>query len=804
MEIIEKKGNKYQSSNFRLQDLWGMFIPKWYWFVISLGGALSVAVLYIMVTPPLYTRTASILIKDNSKNGSSGGNGDFQDLGIFTNNTNINNELFTIQSPTLMTEVVKRLKLDDTYTIKDGLRSKELYKETPILVTFKHPEKVEGISFTIQFYGKDKACLSDFIASGDNIDKSMDVTIGKSVDTPVGELTLTTTQYYLNTWNDIPIRYAKNGLQGTINHYAALIHADLGDEKVTIINLSIDDPTKQKAEDILNQLIEVYNGKWIQDKNQVAVSTSHFINDRLNVIENELGNVDENISSYKSEHLLPDVQAAANQYMTMSSENKKELLVLNSKLSTAQYIRKELNKQNLTRPLPTNSGIENINIQNQIAEYNIMLLNRNRLLSNSSENNPLVQDLTKSLHSLQTNIVQSVDNAIATINMQINSLHVQESATVSQLASNPRQAKHLLSVERQQKVKEELYLYLLQKREENELSQAFTAYNTRVITAPRGSGAPTYPQQKNLFLIAFTIGLLLPAVIIFAKENLNTCVRGRKDIEALSIPFIGEIPLAREEQYRKKKFGSIFNKASRNQEEHPVVVKEKNRNIINEAFRVVRTNLEFMAGTDNTHKIIMTTSANPSSGKTFVSLNLAISLAIKDKKVLLIDLDMRRASLSKYIGNPKIGLSNYLGGQVLDIKDIIKHDKELTNLDIIPVGTIPPNPTELLFSKGLEEMFAIVRNEYDYVFIDCPPVEIVADASIIGKLADMTLFVVRAGLMDRDMLPVIEDLYSEKKYNNMALLLNGTTAAYGGRYGYHHYGYRYGYHYGYGSYGSKN
>ena len=352
--------------------------------------------------------------------------------------------------------------------------------------------------------------------------------------------------------------------------YTQKLRAELGNEDATIINLSIDVASVQKAEDILNTLIEVYNEKWIQDKNQIAVSTSRFIGERLGVIENELGHVDENISNYKSEHLLPDVQAASSLYMSQSAENKKEIQTLTNKLATAQFIRRELGGKEMNQPLPTNSGIANVNIESQIGEYNKMVLDRNRLIANSSEKNPLVKDLGNSMQSMKRTILQSVDNLIVSLNTQIRSIRQQEATTTQQLASNPSQAKYLLSVERQQKVKEELYLYLLQKREENELSQAFTAYNTRMITAPRGSALPTAPNKKNILLVALALGLLVPAVIIFMQENMNTKVRGKKDLENLSVPYLGEIPLYFQNKKKKNKFS-----------EYAIVVEEGNRNIIN-------------------------------------------------------------------------------------------------------------------------------------------------------------------------------------------------------------------------------
>lgn len=565
--------------------------------------------------------------------------------------------------------------------------------------------------------------------------------------------------------------------------YTQKLWAELGNEDATIINLSIDDASVQKAEDILNTLIEVYNEKWIQDKNQIAVSTSRFIGERLGVIENELGHVDENISNYKSEHLLPDVQAASSLYMSQSAENKKEIQTLTNQLATAQFIRRELGGKEMNQPLPTNSGIANVNIESQIGEYNKMVLDRNRLIANSSEKNPLVKDLGNSMQSMKRTILQSVDNLIVSLNTQIRSIRQQEATTTQQLASNPSQAKYLLSVERQQKVKEELYLYLLQKREENELSQAFTAYNTRMITAPRGSALPTAPNKKNILLVALALGLLVPAVIIFMQENMNTKVRGKKDLENLSVPYLGEIPLYFRNKKKKNKFS-----------EYAIVVEEGNRNIINEAFRVLRSNVDFMKSKNTEQKVFIETSFNLGSGKSFLSMNIAMSFAIKGKKVLVIDGDLRHGTVSAYVGSPKKGLSDYLENKEVVWNELLVIDKKYPNLHIIPVGTIPPNPTELLEDGSLATLMQDLRDEYDYIFIDCPPIDIVADTQIIEQYADRTLFVVRAGLLDRSLLPELESIYQEKRFKNLSVILNGTEST-GGRYGY-----RYGYHNGYDSY----
>ena len=794
--MVEKKTpvGKPADDFIRIQDLWSMFVPKWYWFAISLFITLTIAVLYLLSTPPIYTRTAAILVKDNSKSSSStSAMNDFSDLGIFKSNTNINNELLTLKSPTLMTEVVNRLGLNETFTIRKGLKNVDLYKVSPVTITFC--DKIEvPLSFTIKFSSKEAFAISELEISGEDIGETLSAQMGDSIQTSAGIMIVSPTQEFTDAFIGTSIRYVRGSVRAAVDTYSNALVAELGNEDATIINLSINDTSIRKAEDILNTLIEVYNENWIRDKNQIAVSTSQFISDRLGVIESELGHVDENISSYKSEHLLPDVQAASSLYMAQSAENNKELSTLNNQLSTAQYIRRELNTKQLDRTLPANSGIVSANIETQISEYNNLVLDRNRLIANSSEKNPLVKNMASSLQSMQRTIIQSVDNLIVSLNTQIRSLRRQEEATTNRLASNPNQAKYLLSVERQQKVKEELYLYLLQKREENELSQAFTAYNTRLITAPRGSMFPTAPRKMNILLVAFAVGLLVPAVGIFMKENMNTKVRGRKDLENLSIPFIGEIP-----QYSgtKKKWWEF--KHRKRQDMKTIVVNEGNRNIINEAFRVLRSNMDFMASKDNNQHVFVLTSFNPGSGKSFLAINIAISFAIKKKKILVIDGDLRHRTVSSYVDSPNKGLSDYLNNQIEDWKEIIVSYKGYTNLHILPIGTIPPNPTELLEDSKLSMLIEALRPEYDYIFIDCPPVDIVADAQIIEKWADRTIFVVRSGLLDRSMLSELENMYTGKRFKNLSMILNGTEST-GGRYGY-----RYGYHYGYASYyGSKD
>lgn len=786
MENIEKDP-KSGEDLVVLRELLFLFFHRWYWFAISLFVSIVVALLYLLSSPGIYSRTASILVKDNtsSSNNLAGVAGEFSDFSLFKSNTNIKNEILTLSSPTLMREVVRRLSLNEKYVVRKGLKNIELYNQSPISVKFSRGVN-DMFSFAITFTSSNKFLISDIKKDGYDLDQEYKGEVGVPLKCPVGEFTVELTRNSVRSYIGLPITYSKGNVDLIADIYLSKLTATLSNKDATIVNLTIEDVSAHKAEDILDTLIEVYNENWIKDKNQIAVTTSQFISNRLGVIEQELGNVDENISSYKSANLLPDLQAASTISMTQSAENNKELVKIENQLSTVKYIRKELNDKSITQTLPLNTGIStaNLGIENQIADYNVNVLERNRLVDNSSETNPLVVDLTNSIKSQRRAIIQSVENLIVSLDMQLRAIRNQEANTTSKLASNPNQAKYLLSVERQQKVKEELYLYLLQKREENELSQAFTAYNTRIITPPHGSVYPVSPRKRVVMLAAFIIGLLIPGIFIYVKEMLNTKVRGRKDIDGLNIPFIGEIPL-----FRSK--GKQANSS--------VVVSEGIRNPINEAFRVLRSNVDFITSSNKLQNVSIVTSFNPGSGKSFITINMAICFAIKKKRVLIIDGDMRHGTLSTFVDSPVIGLSDYLGGRINSVDDAVVQYDGCDTLYVLPIGTVPPNPTELLENDRFTALINSVRDKYDYIFIDCPPIDVVADTQIIEKHCNRTIFVVRAGLLERCMLDELKKIYEEKRFNNLSMILNGTESSrssYHYRYGYS-YGYSHGYNYGY-------
>lgn len=787
--LTASKKHQNQSGSVPLSDIFFLTIHQWPWILLSVFICVGVAYIYLLRTPTVYSRSAEILIKDD-QNGQSISSSEFESLGLFQSSTNIQNEMTNLMAKDLMEEVVKRLGLDINYYRNGRFHDVVAYgTDLPVKLSLSGFPDEGSLSMDLSVNKDGKVTISDLAVPGHE-SSSTDFTgnFSDSIATPIGKIVVSPTPNY-KAGEEVKLIVDKKPLSASIDSYTGRLTVTMSNEKSTVLKLTLSDQSTQRADDVLNTLIGIYNENWIRDKNQIAISTYNFINERLGVIEGELGIVDSDISTYKSENLVPDVEAAASMYMTQSQQTQAEILDVSNQLSMARYIRSYLTAEgNRDKLLPASTGLRSNSVLSLISEYNEKLLQRNSLVIKSSDKNPLVIQLDEQLNAQRQAVISSIDNEIIALDTQLKSLRGSEAKTMSRIASNPTQAKNLLSTERQQKVKEALYLFLLQKREENELSQAFTAYNTRIVNKPGFSGVPPTPNRRNILAMAFIIGLAIPFGVTYVRTTSNTKLRGRKDVENLSTPFLGEIPQYSKDGRRGKK--------KDHSEANTIVVREGKRDIINEAFRVLRTNVEFMCNAIDGSKVIAFTSFNPGSGKSFISVNLATSIALKGRKVLIIDGDMRHGSMSSYIGSPSTGLADYLSGADNDLSSLIVKDQMCDTLSFLPVGSNPPNPTELLESPRFAELIEKMKSEYDYIVIDCPPIEVVADAQIIDRYVDRTFFIIRAGLLERSMLPEIDRLYEEKKYRNMAFILNGTRND-KGRYGYSH-SYRYGYGYGYG------
>ena len=795
------------SDALNLRDIIGGCLRRWYWFLICALIAVGIAQYTTMKKIPVYSRHASILIKDsNTRRTSSSELEQMFSTGMAPTMRKLVNEKLTFESPALMEEVVRRLRLDMDYWIDGRFHRNVLYGYSlPIRVQMLDLPDNAGADLQVKAIKDEGFELSQIERAGILYDFTAKGAAGDTLTTPVGRVIVTQTEYINDSHYDRPIYVSHKPISTMVASCTGRLSVVEAAEKGDVLDLAFSDYSPQRAEDVLSTLITVYNEKWVEDRNRMVVSTSHFIKDRLSDIERDLGQVDESIASFKSSNLIVDSKNASSGIVDLNQNTQRELQEVDNQEFMCRYVRNYIVENTAISELIPLPGSIIGEVNGLVTQYNNTVLNRNYLIKNSSESNPLVEELTETLNTYRQNILSAVDAQLEVLEAQKNNLKRKERVINKKIAESPNQTKQLLTIERQQKVKESLYLYLLQKREENELSQTFTAYNNRVLTPPTGSMSPTYPQGNKSLLMALLIGLLIPLVIIYIIEVGTTTVRGKKDLEHMTIPFVGEIP-----QYvrRTGRFKNLFKTKKQKKAERltvkETVVKEGKRDVINESFRVLRTNLEFMTREDKGNVMILT-SFNPGSGKTFLSINMAISLAIKGKKVLAFDGDLRHASLSSYVDRPKEGLSNYLAGQIDDINSVIYQDELRPSLHILPTGTIPPNPSELIGSDRFEALLKKLRKSYDYIIIDCPPVDIVADTQIIEKSADRTLFVVRAGLLERSMLTELEKLYAENKYKNMALILNGTLSEhnYGYKYG-NRYGYKYGYKYGYYGYSGHN
>lgn len=759
-------------------DLFMYLASQWKWFLLSILICGGIAWYNYARAPLVYFRSATVIIKDPSNKASTSGLDRFDN---FINKVNVANEILQFRSKKLMREVVQRVHADVSYQIKDGLRSNELYNESPVLVSLPDALPEQSFSFTMTLKDAKTVTLSDF--SGIEAKPSYEVALNDTVAIIEGmNVVVTATNYLRDSWLNTPIRVQKLPVESMVNYYKNALGIQQEEEEASILTLALKDSSPARAEDVLNTLITVYNEEAIKEKNQVAVNTANFINERLIIIERELGNVESNLESFKQRNQIVDIASSAGMYMTESQKYNADAMELETQLRLANFI-----KDYLTDPgketdlIPSNTGISDMNIENQISLYNAAKLKRDHLIDDSSVNNPVVQELNNSLRAMKQSIIRAVDNMIVSLNVKRNDAQNREMRAQDRVTAIPTKERQMLSIERQQKIKEALYLFLLNKREENTLSQAMADNNARVIDGAEGSNAPISPNRNRILLLGLLVGIALPGAVCLAILFMDTRVHGRKDIEGvISVPYLGEIPLDKEamKDHRKK----------------VMAVKEQGDDIVSEAFRILRTNMAFLSKKDKPAQVITFTSFNIGAGKTFIARNLSMSLAYLKKRVVMVDLDIRKGTLSRHFGHYHVGVTNYLSDNMVKVDDIIQHQE---GFDLIPAGILAPNPAELLMDNRLDELMNELRTRYDYIIADNVPVGLIADATIANRIADLTIFVVRAGKLDRRQLPDIEKLYQEKKLKNMALVLNGANPER------HGYGYSYGYGYGYG-YGYKN
>ncbi len=768
-----------------LREILDMVLSNWKWFLLSAVVCLAIARIYLATKPNIYQRQAVMLVKDDASGTgrrSAVGTDALMQLNGVMAGSSVKNEVYILRSHMLMKEVVRKLHLDVLYTQKHRLQDVSLYDVRPFSIQFQESEdSVKVASFNVEVLNKRECKISGVQTRDGELDYEKTIRFGQMVKTPVGQLIIVPIPEYLDKFMGKTILVTHLDIERAANMVGGRISAGEVDRESTLVRIVCTDTNIQRADDILAALLEAYKRSIIQDKNLLAQSTADFIDERIKIISKDLSRVEGDMASFKQRNNLVDLSQNAQTYLAQSNTARQRTIQLQAQQASISYLLNHLRSSSQGNSLiPMLGGLTDAGVQSQIQRYNDLMLERNHLVENSGEGSSSIKEMDANLRQMKQAVIASVQGYKASVDLQTRQAQHEEQNLQGNLASVPQKEKEIIDIQRQQSIKETLYTYLLNKREETALQLAIQEANIRVVEQPFGSLNPIAPRRMVINCAALLIGLLLPFVVLYLMNLLNMGVRGRKDIEQFtSIPVIGEIPRVKHES----------------KDDTNVVVDNESNDAVSEAFRMLRFNLTFV---NKDARVMMFTSTMPGEGKTFVSRNFAYTLSLMGKRVILVDADIRKRTQSSLYGaTRKAGLTSYLSGSVENIEDMIIKGSEKNNVDVLPAGILPPNPAELLMSERLETLVNELKKTYDYIVIDNVPAQVVADAGIVNRVADCTIYVVRSGKLDRRYLPELERLYQEKKFNNLCVLINDSKIekrryGYGYGYGYGRYGYGYG------------
>lgn len=766
-----------------LREILDMFIYNWVWFVLSILLCGALGYLYLKTQPKVYQRQAMMLIKEDGGTGRRGAMGTdaLMQLNGVVSGASVANEVYILRSFLLTKQVAKDLNFDVQYTLDNLLCDVSLYKERPFTIEFENPDSVIPSTFRVYVANKKEVKITAEIKD-EVFEKT--VKFGERVVSPMGTFTIKAETAYLKGFvgKDIIVNHLNE--TAAANFVRGKIQTGEVSKQSTLVGITCSDTNTKRAEDILTALINAYKRSIIEDKNLMAQSTAEFIEERIQLISRELEGVEVEMVDFKQSNNVVDIAYNTQTFLQQGNAARQRTIQLQAQQSTIQFMLDHLKKKSEGNSLiPAVGVIEDANIQKQIDDYNAMMLQRNRLVVNSSETTTTIREMDFNLKALKQAIIVSMEGYLASFDLQVRSSLDEEKKMQGLLSDVPGKEKEVLDIKRQQAIKETLYTYLLNKREETALQLAISEANIRIVEHPFGSNAPISPKSTMIMLVSLVLGIVIPLGIFYLMSLLNMGVRGRRDVESYTtIPVLGEVPHVKEGFDRTK-----------------IMVSDKSSDSLSEAFRLLRFNLNFV---NKDAKVIMFTSTIPGEGKTFISRNFAQTLALGGKRVVLIDTDIRKRTQSHlYQAQRKDGLTSYLNGTEEDLSKLIVPGDDKYNVDLLPAGVRPPNPAELLMSNRLDQLIAELKKTYDYIIIDNVPALIVADAGIVNRVAELTIYVIRDHKIDRRYLIDLERLHQEKKFNNLTILLNDVHVerrAYGYGYGNYAYSYRYGYGYGYG------
>ena len=785
-----------EEEKINYQELLFKYIIHWPWFVASVLLCLIGAWGYLHFQTPVYRVSASIMIKDDKKNG--GGNAaDLESMGlggVITSAQSLDNEIEVLRSKTILKEVVNNLELYITYYDEDEFPKKELYKTSPVIVnlTAQEADELPGTALINMKLAPEggldinlKVGLSEYTKHFDKLPAVLPTDVGTfgfalKDSLSNGKIEGQSVARNISAVVSQPFGVAK-GYQWALEIVPTSKTTSVA--VVSLMNTNI-----QRGQDFINKLMEMYNRNTNNAKNEVAEKTREFINERISIISKELGSTEKDLESFKRGAGITDLTSDAQIALTGSAEYEKKRVENQTQINLLQDLQKYMQNEGY-EVLPSNIGLQDLNLAAAINRYNEVLVERKRLLRTSTENNPTIINLDTSISAMKENVQVSLDRVLRGLFITKADLDREANRYSRRISEAPGQEREFVSIARQQEIKAGLYLMLLQKREENAITLAATANNAKIIDDAIADDAPVSPKGKMIYLIALVLGVGIPVGVIYLLELTKFKIEGRSDVEKLTcVPIVGDIPLTDEKQ------GAI-------------AVFENQNNLMSETFRNVRTNLQFMLGNDK--KVILVTSTVSGEGKSFISGNLAISLSLLGKKVVIVGLDIRKPGLNKVfnISKREQGITQYLANPEKNLMDLVQLSDVSKNLYILPGGTVPPNPTELLARDGLDKAIETLKENFDYVILDTAPVGMVTDTLLIGRVADLSVYVCRADYTRKNEYTLINELAENNKLPSLCTVINGLDLKrrkygyyYGyGKYGkYYGYGKRYGYGYGYG------
>lgn len=796
-----------EGSSFDFKIIYTTLILNWQWFVLSLIICLSAAAIMLRYTTPMYQSYAKLLIKDDNNGGRRGGRSyiaNSSTLGMMTNTEGIDNEMEILKSTQLATEAVKQLKLYTVYTLEGHIKDHLLYKNQPVNVdldmahieTLKRPislviDKDENgklhVTGTYTYVPEDPDKPSKTYA----INRTFDV-LPARISTSVGIITFTanTLSPMPEDRNELVTIYPPKMIAGK---YSGALTVNQLSKSTSIAGLTLTDEMPQRANDYLKQLVFSYNMQANEDKNEIAMRTEQFINSRLEKINTELGATEGSLEATKRQYKIVSPEATGTLGFTNTDQFTQKLADMDMQIELLHSLQQYMNEPgNKYQTLPSNVGLNDAAASTLINDYNKIVMERNRLLRSANENSPTITPLTAQLDDLSSSIRRAMTQVQRNAQIQRNSIQQEFNRYSSMIYSSPEQERVLNQIGRQQEVKSGLYLMLLQKREENSISLAATADKGKLIDDPVSFGQIS-PKKSIILLIALVIGLAVPTIVLFLINFFRYKIEGHEDVARLTtLPIIGDVAIASETAKTKA----------------DIVVHENKNNVMEEVFRSIRSNIQFMLKEDQ--KVIMFTSTTSGEGKTFTAANLAVSFALLGKKVLVMGLDIRKPRLTNLfeLKDKNIGITNLLVHDNPTREDIcanILNSGVNRNLDIMPAGPIPPNPAELVSRESLDNIFATLRKEYDYIIVDTAPVGLVTDTLMIARVADLTVYMCRADYTPKSSFEFINSLSAQKKLPQVSIVINGIDMSkkkYGYYYGYGKYG-KYGRYGKSGSYGSK-